>query len=44
MCKTICNLRQIDPVDVDVLLFSCRSQLGKQPNIAKVTPKLVAKI
>lgn len=44
MCKTICNLRQIDPLDVDLLLFSCRSQLGKQPNIAKVTPKLVAKI
>ena len=44
MCKTICSIRQIDPINVDILLFSCRTQLGKPPNIAKVTPKLVANI
>lgn len=44
LCKNICSIRQIDPINVDILLFSCRTQLGKPPNIAKVTPKLVANI
>ena len=44
LCDTLCNKRQIDPVNVDILLFSCRTRLGKPQEIVQVNPKLVAKV
>ena len=44
LCNIVCNKREIDPANVDILLFSCRSKLGTTSEIARVNPKLVAEI
>ena len=42
LCNIVCNKREIDPANVDILLFSCRTRLGTTSEIARVNPKLVA--
>jgi len=44
LCNVVCTKRQIDPANVDILLFSCRYKLGKSQEIVQVNPKLVAKM
>ena len=44
LCNIVCNKREIDPANVDILLFSCRTKLGTTSEIARVNPKLVAEI
>jgi hypothetical protein len=44
LCNAVCTERQIDPANVDVLLFSCRTRLGKPQEVVPVHPKLVVKI
>lgn len=41
LCNIVCNKREIDPANVDILLFSCRTRLGTASEIARVNPKLV---
>jgi hypothetical protein len=43
LCNAVCRERQLDPANVDILLFSCRTQLGKPQEVVSVHPKLVAK-
>jgi hypothetical protein len=43
-CNAVCRERQIDPANVDILLFSCRTRLGNPKEVVQVNPKLVAKI
>jgi hypothetical protein len=44
LCDAVCRERQIDPANVDILLFSCRTRLGKPQEVVQVHPKLVVKI
>jgi hypothetical protein len=44
LCNAVCTERQINPVNVDILLFSCRARLGKPQEVVPVHPKLVVKI
>lgn len=44
LCNAVCNKRNIEPVNVDILLFSCRARLGIPRELVQVHPKLVAKI
>ena len=44
LCNAVCAERQIDPANVDILLFSCRARLGKPQEVVPVHPKLVVKI
>ena len=42
LCNAVCTKRQIEPANVDILLFSCRMRLGKPQEVVHVNPKLVA--
>ena len=42
LCNAVCTERQIEPANVDILLFSCRIRLGKPQEVVLVHPKLVA--
>ena len=44
LCNAVCAERQIEPANVDILLFSCRMRLGKPQEVVLVHPKLVVKI
>jgi len=44
LCNAVCAERQIDPANVDILLFSCRARLGNPREIVPLHPKLVVKI
>jgi len=41
-CSKVCENREINPSNVDIMLFSCRSFLGREQTISCVTPKVVA--
>ena len=44
LCNAVCAERQIDPANVDILLFSCRARLGNPREVVHLHPKLVVKI
>lgn len=41
-CLQICEHKNIDPKNVDIMLFSCRSLIGQPQTVKRVNPKVVA--